>query len=36
MPRLNGPITPMEDASAASWMRGIRLSSSIWRGPETE
>jgi len=36
MPRLNGPITPMEDASAVSWMREICLSSSMWRGPETE
>jgi len=36
MPRLNGRITPMEDAFAVSWMREIRLSSSMWRGPETE
>jgi len=26
----------MEDAFAVSWMREIRLSSSMWRGPETE
>jgi hypothetical protein len=30
MPRLNGRITPMEDAFA------VRLSGSMWRGPETE
>ena len=32
----SGPITPMEDASAASRMREIRPSGSRWRGPETE
>jgi hypothetical protein len=36
MPWLNGPITPMEDASAVSQMREIRPSGSMWRGPETE
>jgi hypothetical protein len=36
MPQLNGPITPMEDAFAVSRMREIRLSGSMWRGPETE
>ena len=30
MPRLNGRITPMEDAFA------VRLSGSMWRGPETK
>ena len=32
----SGPITPMEDASAASRMRETRPSGSMWRGPETE
>jgi hypothetical protein len=36
MPQLNGHITPMEDAFAVSWMREIRPSGSMWRGPETE
>jgi hypothetical protein len=36
MPRLNGRITTMEDAFAVSRMQGIRLSGSMWRGPETE
>jgi hypothetical protein len=36
MPQLNGPITPMEDASAVSRMREVRLSGSMWRGPETK
>jgi hypothetical protein len=36
MPQLNGRITPMEDAFAVSRMREIRLSGSMWRGPETE
>ncbi len=36
MPQLNRLITPMEDAFAVSWMREIRLSGSMWRGPETE
>jgi len=31
-----GPITPMDDASAASRMRETRPSGSMWRGPETE
>jgi hypothetical protein len=35
-PQMNGPITPMEDAFAVSRMREIRLSGSMWRGPETE
>ena len=34
--RLNGIITPMEDAFAASRMPEIGLSGSMWRGPETE
>ena len=36
MPQLNGHITPMEDAFAASRMREIRLSGSMRRAPETE
>ncbi len=32
----NGIITPMDDAFAVSRMREIRLSGSMWRGPETE